>query len=379
MNILVLLAAGEGSRMQAGKNKVLLNINGKSILRKSAEVFLPFADSMIVVYRQGEEEQVRTELSFVPASVDLSFVQGGKTRQESVLNALNSISSDPDTIIMIHDSARCEVDCETIQAAVRSAKINGSGVPCIPMTDTVKVSENGISVDMTPDRKSLFRAQTPQCFRFDLILDAYHNAAEKGWNGTDDASLVEHAGNKVFITGGSESNIKITVPEDLRSLSCSSSFRVGHGFDVHRLVENRKLILCGIEIPHTLGLLGHSDADVALHALMDAVLGALGLWDIGHFFPDNDMQYKDISSVILLSKVMDMVRERKARIINCDLTIVAQKPKLAPFIPDMRRKTASILGCDEQCVNIKATTTEHLGFEGQEEGISAQAVCLISL
>ena len=181
------------------------------------------------------------------------------------------------------------------------------------------------------------------------------------------------------MTEGSTKNIKLTSPEDLRLVQSIYSFRIGHGYDVHRLTEGRKLILCGVEVPHSLGLLGHSDADVAVHALMDAILGALGLWDIGHFFPDTDQQYKDISSMILLERVMGKVHERDAEIINCDITIVAQKPKLAPYIYTMRQVVASAINCPESNVNIKATTTERLGFEGKEEGISAQAVCLLKV
>lgn len=379
MKSLILLAAGEGRRMNAGKNKVLLTIGGKSLIRLSAEAFLPFADAITVVYRAGEEEIIREELSFLPNNIVTSFVEGGQTRQESVLHALKSMRNDPPEIVMIHDSARCAVDAETIRLALLSTEKYGSGVPCLPMTDTVKVSSDKATVDETPDRSTLFRAQTPQCFRWDLILEAYLNAETESWTGTDDASLAEHAGKKVYMTPGAESNLKITVPEDLNSFSPAVPFRIGHGYDVHCLVPDRKLILCGIEVPHTLGLLGHSDADVALHALMDAILGAMGLWDIGHFFPDTDMKYKDISSMVLLEEVMAKVREKNAKIVNCDITIVAQKPKLSTYIPEMRKNVAKALGCDESCVNVKATTTEKLGFEGEELGISAQAVCLIAL
>lgn len=378
MRTLILLAAGEGRRMNAGKNKVFLTVDGKTVLRKSAEAFLPYADSFIVVYRSGEKDQILRELSFLPSSLTVYFVEGGETRQGSVLNALRYLSQNAPELVMIHDAARCYIDGHTIEDAIQSAEKYGSGVPCLPMTDTVKFSSDGITADMTPDRSTLFRAQTPQCFEWSLIYGAYIQAEKDGWRATDDASLVEHAGKKVYMTSGSETNVKITVPNDLKNEGTSVPFRIGHGFDVHRLVPDRKLILCGIEVPHSLGLLGHSDADVAIHALMDAVLGALGLWDIGHFFPDTDMRYKDISSMLLLEEVMKKAREKNAFIVNCDITVTAQKPKLAPYIPDMRKNVAAALGCDEANVNIKATTTERLGFEGREEGISAQAVCLLA-
>lgn len=379
MNILILLAAGEGHRMGAGKNKVFLKVDNQSVIRKSAEAFLQYIDRLIVVYHDGELEQIRQELKGYPTDHEILYVAGGKTRQDSVLHALNAFPYEEDDIVLIHDAARCMVDAGTIERALISAKNRGSGLPCLPMTDTVKVSSDGMTVQSTPARSTLFRAQTPQCFRWPLIRDAYKQAEEDHFTGTDDASLVEYIGGDVFMTEGSSSNIKLTSPEDLQSIQNQYSFRVGHGYDVHRLTENRKLILCGVEVPHTLGLLGHSDADVAVHALMDAILGALGLCDIGHFFPDTDQQYKDISSMILLNRVMEKVHEKEAEIINCDITIVAQKPKLAPYIPAMRQVVASALNCQDSNVNIKATTTERLGFEGNEEGISAQAVCLLKV
>ena len=379
MNILILLAAGEGHRMGAGKNKVFLKVDNKSVVRRSAEAFLQFIDRLIVVYHDGELEQIRQEFEGYPSKHEILYIVGGSTRQDSVFHALKAFPFEKDDIVLIHDAARCMVDTGTIERALRSAQQNGSGLPCLPMTDTVKVSSDGLIAENTPSRSTLFRAQTPQCFKWSLIQDAYWQAEEDHFVGTDDASLVEYIGGKVFITEGSTKNIKLTSPEDLRLVQSMYSFRIGHGYDVHRLTEGRKLILCGVEVPHSLGLLGHSDADVAVHALMDAILGALGLCDIGHFFPDTDQQYKDISSMILLERVMGKVHERDAEIINCDITIVAQKPKLAPYIHTMRQVVASAINCPESNVNIKATTTERLGFEGKEEGISAQAVCLLKV
>lgn len=379
MNVLILLAAGEGHRMGAGINKVFLKFENKSVVRRSAEAFLPFVDQLIVVYHAGELEQIKQELCDLQFEHEIAFVPGGSTRQGSVLNALKAYPFDDQDIVLIHDAARCLVNKEVIEEALQSAIENGSGLPCLAMTDTVKISSDGRIAEKTPSRSTIFRAQTPQCFKWPLIRDAYYKAEADHYMGTDDASLVEYNGGKVFMTLGSESNIKLTSPEDVKVFNKQYSFRIGHGYDVHRLTKERKLILCGVEVPHTLGLLGHSDADVAIHALMDAILGALGLWDIGHFFPDTDEQYKDISSMILLNRVMEKVHERESEIVNCDITIVAQKPKLAPYIPMMRQKVAAALGCKDINVNIKATTTEGLGFEGQEEGISAQAVCLVKM
>ena len=228
--------------------------------------------------------------------------------------------------------------------------------------------------------------QTPQGFRFGDLLAAEEKALQEGFTGTDDASLMERYGYPVFLTPGSRRNLKLTSPEDCMIAEAfladeeSPSFpalRIGQGYDVHRLVPDRKLILCGVEIPHTLGLLGHSDADVALHALMDAMLGAAALGDIGKHFPDTDPRYSGISSMLLLEHTVALLRDKGFRLANADITIVAQRPKLLPFIPAMRDNVARVCGLPRDRVSVKATTTEKLGFEGRMEGISAQAVCLL--
>jgi len=227
--------------------------------------------------------------------------------------------------------------------------------------------------------------QTPQGARLQDLICAFDRAEKAGFTGTDDAAVLAFAGYPVYLVRGSRNNLKLTTREDLimaesmlqKIPSPLPAFRVGFGYDVHRLVENRKLILCGVEVPHTLGLLGHSDADVAIHALMDALLGAAALGDIGRHFPDSDPRYKGIDSRKLLAAVMEKIQAEGFRPVNADVTIAAQKPKLAPFIPAMAANLAQDLGLPLSCVNVKATTTEHLGFEGRQEGISAQAVCMI--
>lgn len=227
------------------------------------------------------------------------------------------------------------------------------------------------------------RCADPQGFKVDLLRQAHEQAQRDGFLGTDDASLVERLGVPVQLTEGSRRNIKLTTPEDLLMAEAFfaeqalPALRVGQGYDVHRLVEGRPLILCGVTVPHTLGLLGHSDADVALHALMDAMLGAMALGDIGKHFPDTDEAYRGISSMLLLRHVVALLKAHHARVTNCDVTIVAQKPKLLPYIPQMRQNVADALELPLARVNIKATTTEKLGFEGEEKGISAQAVCMV--
>jgi 2-C-methyl-D-erythritol 4-phosphate cytidylyltransferase/2-C-methyl-D-erythritol 2,4-cyclodiphosphate synthase len=215
--------------------------------------------------------------------------------------------------------------------------------------------------------------QTPQGFDVALIREAYAAAEGEGFLGTDDGGLAERAGHPVTIVEGSYRNIKITTQEDL-----PMETRIGTGFDVHRLTEGRKLVLCGIEIPFEKGLLGHSDADVAVHALMDAMLGAAAMGDIGRHFPDTDDAYKGISSMILLQKVRELIEQEGFRLGNADITIMAQRPKLSPYIEKMRTNIAAVLGMDAGSINVKATTTEKLGFVGRQEGIAAEAVCTIN-
>ena len=217
--------------------------------------------------------------------------------------------------------------------------------------------------------------QTPQGFRTELLKQAYCEAYKAGFYGTDEAGLVERFAAPVRMVRGEEANKKITTREDLPAVQ--KDVRIGHGYDVHRLTEERALILCGESIPHERGLLGHSDADVALHALMDAMLGAAALGDIGRIFPDSDDRYKGISSMKLLEKVCRLIDEKGFAVGNADITVIAQQPKLAPYIPRMRAHVARALGVEEDCVNVKATTTERLGFAGREEGIAAEAVCLL--
>ncbi len=379
----LLLAAGSGTRMNAGENKVFLPVAGKSVLRRSVEAFIPFAQDITVVYRNGDLEKVEKIIHDMSLSFPVFFVPGGATRQESVSRGLIHFSDNPEDIVLIHDAARCLVDSCTIQRVIDSVLENRTGIASMPVTDTIKICREDMSVLKTPERKSLRAAQTPQGFYVSDIKRAMAEAEQKGFIGTDDASLFEYCGIKVTMTEGNPHNIKMTTQEDLfmaaQFLQSSErpSFRIGHGFDVHQLVSDRKLILCGVEIPWSRGLLGHSDADVALHALMDSILGAAGLGDIGRHFPDSDPKYKGISSLKLLEEVMQMLHERQYHIENVDITIVAQQPKLSPYIPQMKTNIARILQIPEESINVKATTTEHLGFEGRMEGISAQAVCLI--
>ena len=377
----LLLAGGSGSRMGAGKNKVLLSIAGKTVLRRSAEAFIGFADQMIVVCRPEDQPQVEQTLLDPPLPFPIRLTPGGSTRQQSVSNGLALLRHCPDDIVLVHDGARCFVSAAVIQAVLSSVLAHGSGIPAIPVTDTIKLRNLDDTVAATLPRDQLRAVQTPQGFILGSLLAALSRAEADGFTGTDDASLLEHCGQPVHLTPGSPENIKLTTREDwkmaISKMQNLPPFRVGSGYDVHQLVPDRALILCGVTIPYELGLLGHSDADVALHALMDAMLGAAGLGDIGRHFPDSDPAYRGISSMKLLAETVRLLADRHFAVSNADVTIVAQKPKLAPFIDQMRKNVAAALSLPEDRVNIKATTTEHLGFEGRMEGISAQAVCIV--
>lgn len=380
----LLLAGGSGTRMGAARNKVLLPLLGEPVLCRAARAFRGLVDGMVVVARPEDQAEVHSALSQAGLMNEhVAIVSGGDTRQASVWNGLCALPAQADKVL-IHDGARCLVDEGTIRRAMASVDSCGTGVAAVPLIDTVKQVDSDERVINTPDRSALRAVQTPQAFTVSLIRKAHEAARQAGFLGTDDASLVERLGIPVHLTEGSRRNMKLTTPEDMsmaEALLADSpalpSLRIGQGYDVHRLVEGRPLILCGVTVPHHLGLDGHSDADVALHALMDAMLGAMALGDIGRHFPDTDERYRGISSMKLLAHVVSLLADHHAHVANADITIVAQRPKLLPFIPAMRQNVASALGLPIDRVNVKATTTEHLGFEGGEEGVSAQAVCLV--
>lgn len=382
---LILLAGGNGSRMHAGINKVLIDIKGKSCIRRSAEAFSGIIDHMIVVCRSNDIQEIKHEISRSSLPFQIDYTVGGDTRQASVMRGLVLLRDRPDECVLIHDGARCLVDRTTILNVIDSVIHNGNGVASVPLSDTVKsFRKNDMTVIDTPDRSSMRTIQTPQGFIAGQILHYEEQAIHEGFVGTDDASVLEHYGQTVFLTEGNRSNIKLTTPEDLSMIEeyagNTNHFipRIGYGYDVHQLSKDRKLILCGTEIPSSMGLLGHSDADVAVHALIDALLGAAALGDIGQLFPDTSREYEGISSMILLKKVVDLLELQRFIIGNIDITIAAQKPKLSPYIGQMKSALTDALNIHADCVSIKATTTEHLGFVGRQEGISAAAVCLLN-
>lgn len=390
MNWAVLVAAGRGTRMGMRDNKVFADLEGVSVLVRSVRALAACGavDGIVLVTAVGERaraQQVLREAGLLEAVREI--VDGGEDRQSSVYNGLKLVPAEAE-YVWVHDGARPLVTEQVLLATLDSARRQGTGVAAVPLKDTVKrVDADGIVLD-TPPREALRAVQTPQAFRATLIREAHAWAAQHSVAATDDAALVEAMGERVQLVAGDVENIKITTPEDIEVAaallrrrggtgSVAPHVRVGFGYDVHRLVEGRALILCGVTVPFEKGLLGHSDADVAAHALSDALLGAAGLGDIGRHFPDTDPAYKGADSLLLLAEVVRKCAAHGYAVGNVDVTIAAQRPKLKDFIPAMVENLARTLCIAPTQVNIKATTTEGLGFEGEGLGISAHAVATL--
>lgn len=370
----VIAAAGSGLRMGAEGNKVLLPVQGKPMLQYSLECFEAMDEvrDLVVVTREEDQEMVGTLLERMQPTKRIQVVPGGPVRQESVYRGLQALPADTEWVI-IHDGARPFITTTAVRRGLEAAREHGAVGLAVPVKDTIKRVRAGVVVDTLP-RSELWAMQTPQIFRYELILKAHQEARRRDLVATDDCALVEALGHPVQIVPGEYSNIKVTTPEDLPR---REEFSVGSGYDVHRLVPGRPLILGGVEIPFELGLLGHSDADVLTHAVMDALLGALGAGDIGEHFPDTDSSYAGISSMALLARVMELVRSRGWEVSNADAVVLAQRPKLTPWKGAIRTSLAQALGVFEARVNIKASTSEGLGFVGRGEGIAAQAVVML--
>lgn len=370
--IVIIGAAGSGTRMGSKLPKQFLKIGGQTILEKTVMAFdaCDFVDKLIIVTSAQYISTCQVLFSQLEENGKMAIVSGGAQRQDSIKAGLEEAAkiADNDSIILIQDGVRPYVTQELIARICNAVIESGAVIPAVPSKDTIRHVDNG-----TLDRSKLVCVQTPQGFSFDLIQQAFAQAERDGFYGTDDASLVERLGHKVRIVEGLTGNIKITTPEDL-----DVEMRIGTGFDVHCLVEERKLILGGVDIPYEKGLLGHSDADVLVHALMDALLGAAALGDIGKLFPDSDEKYRGISSMKLLEHVNNRLAEEGYSLGNADVTVICQRPKLAGFIQQMRENIAGVMGVDVSKISIKATTTEKLGFTGRGEGIAAEAVCILT-
>lgn len=365
----ILVAAGASRRM--GFDKLGFHLpDGRTVLETSLATFDRHPAVTQIVLVAGGNFDVCQALAARCAKPTV-VVHGGATRADSVRAGLAEAEG---KLVAIHDAARPFVSGEVITRTLEAAWEFGAAAPAVAVKDTIKIASRGVVLN-TPDRNTLYAVQTPQCFWRERYLEALDRVqGETASAVTDDCSLFELAGFPVHLVEGEYANTKITTKEDLKG---ETSMRIGHGYDVHRLVEGRKLILGGVEIPYEKGLLGHSDADVLLHAISDALLGAAALGDIGKHFPDTDPRYKGADSLELLRQVGVMLREAGYTVGNIDSTILCQAPKLASHIPAMRQNIASALGIDAGAVSVKATTEEKLGFTGSGEGIAAHAVALI--
>ena len=378
----VLVAAGSSTRM--GFDKLSFDLGGETVLHRSIRAFEqdPLVTEIVLV---AGKNRAFVEQQAADCTKPVQIVTGGTTRAESAKNGVLAAAGE---LVAVHDAARPFVSQAVITAALEAAARCGAAAPAVPVKDTIKAAARGNGkivpdaclVYTTPDRSTLYAVQTPQCFdRAEYLAALEELDAEKARLVTDDCSLFELTGRPVQLTQGDYANLKITTREDLPrpAQRKETEMRIGHGYDVHRLVEQRKLILGGVEIPFEKGLLGHSDADVLIHAICDALLGAANMRDIGYHFPDTAGEFKNIDSKILLKKTVDLIGSKGYSIGNIDATICAERPKLKTHIPAMQQTLSAVLGIDEDDVSVKATTTEKLGFTGREEGISAYATVLI--
>lgn len=380
-------AAGRAARFGGGENKIFALLGGRPVLYQTASALAarPQIDGIVVVAGPSEVSRCREALAGVEKV--LAVVAGGRTRQESVAIGLFTLGGDPNDLILVHDAARPLVSAAVIERCLEGAAEFSNAVAALPVTDTLKAAHDNRIVQRTVDRDNLWAVQTPQAFRLGTLFEAYSAARAIGWTGTDEAALVEQFSDEpVHLVLGDPANLKITRPEDLplaETLWQSRRFlpmtypRIGFGYDIHPLVEGRSLFLGGIEIPSRRGLDGHSDADVLLHALCDALLGAAGLPDIGHLFPNTDPAYKGASSLTLLAEVVRRVHEAGYAVGNADITLIAEAPKVAPYLSEMQSVIAAALRVEPTQVGIKATTNEGLGSLGRGEGMAAHAVALL--
>jgi 2-C-methyl-D-erythritol 4-phosphate cytidylyltransferase/2-C-methyl-D-erythritol 2,4-cyclodiphosphate synthase len=369
----LIMAAGRGSRLGADQPKQYLPLGGKPLFRHSLERFRSHPRVSLVRCIIGQNDVV--------PDFDGLAVVGGETRQDSVLRGLESLVDEAVDLVLIHDAARPFVDATIIDRVLAALEAAPGAVPALPVVDSLRQAI-GERVTGSVPRDGLWRAQTPQGFRYAEILAAHRAAAGLGLS--DDAAVAGRAGLEVRLVAGSEDNFKITTAEDLaraeRLLAgAADEVRVGSGFDVHRFGPGAAVTLCGVVVPHSAGLVGHSDADVGLHALTDAVLGALGAGDIGQHFPPSDPRWRGQASELFLRHAAGLVTARGGRIAHVDVTLLCEAPKVAPHREAMRARIAEIIGVALDRVSVKATTTERLGFLGRGEGIAAQATATVRL
>jgi 2-C-methyl-D-erythritol 4-phosphate cytidylyltransferase / 2-C-methyl-D-erythritol 2,4-cyclodiphosphate synthase len=376
----LVVAAGQGSRFGGPLPKQYLPLGGANILRHAVAAFAEHRRITNVLVAIRPEDRALFDRTVAGLQV-LSPVAGGAARQDSVRLGLEALAPYRPDRVLIHDGARPFPNRELVERVIDGLEKAVAAIPCLPLRDTIKRAEGG-TIRETIDRSALWRAQTPQGFHFEAILAAHRAAI--GRELTDDAAVAEAAGLVPLIVDGSEDNLKITTQDDLaaaeRLLAARrGDVRVGQGFDVHPFAPGDHLWICGVRIPHGMSLAGHSDADVGLHALTDAVMGAIGAGDIGMHFPPSDPRWRGAASDRFLSHAADLLLARGGAIAAVDVTIICERPKIAPWRGAMIERIAAILGISPDRVSVKATTTEKLGFTGRGEGIAAQAVATVRL
>lgn len=379
MHVIAIIAAGgRGRRFGGSQPKQLVTVGDRPILERSVTAFLSHPAVAEVIVALPEELLSDPPLYLRDTAKPLRLVSGGARRQDSVANAFRAASENAD-VVVIHDAARPFVSADLITRTIAAAADAGAALAAVRARDTVKRASGDLVAETLP-RESIYLAQTPQAFRRDVLRDALALADDA----TDEAALAERAGHPVRIVEGEAANIKITTPDDLgmaeaiaRGGKPARTGRAGLGYDLHRLVEGRALILGGVTIPFERGLLGHSDADAVCHAVTDAILGAAGAGDIGRHFPDADPRWKDASSIDLLRRAAEVIRELGLEVGNVDASIIAERPRLAPYVDAMRANIAAALGISDDRVSVKGKTNEGVGELGRGEAIAVHAIALL--
>ena len=382
--VVIIPAAGRGQRF-GGSPKQYRSVAGRPVLWHTLTALQACdgVDAVVVAIHPDDEAAYAAAVDDAALTKLRPPVHGGAARADSVAAALARLPA-TDDLVLVHDAVRPWVSADLVQRVVEAARRHGAAIPVVPVTETVKVVDAGVVID-TPRRDRLHRAQTPQGFRRPVLEAAYAAAGEGASGATDEASLVEASGAPVHVVEGETRNVKITLPEDLPEdlpagapgAAGPGETRVGLGYDVHAFAADRALVLGGVHLEHDVGLAGHSDADVLTHAVIDALLGAARMGDIGRLFPDTDPAFEGIDSLRLLAEVRDRLAAAGAVVVHGDGVVMAQAPKLAPHIATMEARLAQTLGVDAGRVSLKATTTERLGFVGRREGIAAQAVATV--
>jgi 2-C-methyl-D-erythritol 4-phosphate cytidylyltransferase/2-C-methyl-D-erythritol 2,4-cyclodiphosphate synthase len=371
----IVVAAGSGSR--AGGAKQWRMLGGKPVMRWSVEALLDAgAAEVVVVVAAGAEAEAEAALAGLSG---WRLATGGDTRAASVCNGLQALGGPRDRPVLIHDAARPLLDAAVIRRLIEALKDADGALPALPVADSLRRAAAGL-VSGAVDRAGLWRAQTPQAVRYQAIVDAYA-AWPAGETATDEAAVLEHAGLAVRVVEGDPRLMKLTFPEDFAMAEAliPRQIRVGQGFDAHRWGPGASVWLCGVEIPHDQTLIGHSDADAGLHALTDAILGAMGDGDIGDHFPPTDPQWKGAASDRFLIHAVERLAARGGRLVNVDVTLICERPKVKPHRQAMRERLAQLLSLPLDAVSVKATTTEAMGFTGRGEGLAAQALATIDL